>query len=308
MMKTTKSLEILAAVLFASAALTACQVERGESLIGDQATSDAAGFDASDGSSGLDARLAGDAGLGRGPGAGTMSGTWLLYHERSTCLLGQEQLTHATYIVEIVQEGATLRETRRLCDARLSEILGMQVRIPDEVLAGIEFVEVDRGMVSTLRVGGSYVSSTEVALWGLELENPATDRIPESPDAPQVIDSDGDGHPAVSFVVGDDCLRYQAQRQVLTYHGTFTAPNQIDGRSAGVTDLVVYGGSDGFCTIAPPVESNDAASRFRMVRIDGKGGAVVGDRDGNGEVSCAEAMRLAPRVLQEREADAERCN
>src|SRR5699024_8712292 len=121
------------------------------------------------------------------------------------------------------------------------------------------------GMVSTLRVGGSYVSSTEVGLWGLDLQEPVTGPIPESTEDPQVVDSDGDGHPAVTFEVGSDCLRYQAQRQVVTYFGTFTTPNQIDGKSAGVTDLVVYGGSDGFCTIAPPVEANDSASRFRMV-------------------------------------------
>lgn len=282
----------------------ACQVDRGQSDLPDQQIGDA-GADA-DTTTPADAEL-GDGGLGTGSGAGTMTGTWLLYHERSTCLLGQEQLTHATYVMEIEQHGATVSETRHLCSTELSEVFDMQVRIPQNVLESIDFVDVDRGVVSTLRVGGSYVSSTEVALWGLDLEDPAVDPVPDSVDDPRVIDSDADGHPAVSFQVGSDCQRYQGQRQVIKYHGTFTTPNQIDGSSTGVTDLKVYGGSDDFCTIAPAVASNDAASRFRMVRVDGKGGSFDADTDGDGQISCAEAMAISARVLDDREADNANC-
>lgn len=283
------------------ALVAGCQIERGESNVPDQMMADALDLDASAMPDAVD----GD--LGQGPGAGTMSGTWLLYHERSSCLLGQEQLTHAMYLVDIEQKGAMLRETRRLCSTRLSEILGMQVRIPDPVLEAIDFVEVDQGMVSSLRVGSSYSSSTEVGQWGLDLENPLTDPVPDSPNDPQVVDADQDGHPAVTLKVGNDCERYQAQRQILTYHGTLTAPNRIDGKSAGVTDLVVYGGSSGFCTIAPPVEANDKASRFSMVRVDGKGGAVAADANGDGVISCAEAQALVARVFEEREPDSKHC-
>lgn len=295
-----------AGVIGLSAALLGgCQIERGESSIPDQRVADAADLDAEemDGAEGFD-----DAGLGAGPGAGTMSGTWLLYHERSSCVITQEQLTHAVYLVDITQEGAILSEKRRLCDTRLSEVLGMQIRIPQVVLDAIDFVDVDHGMVSGLRRGDSYTSSTEVGLWGLDLENPMTDPIPTSAEDPQVVDTDEDGNPAVTLMVGSDCARFQAQRQIITYHGTLTTPNQIDGQSAGVTDLVVYGGSDGFCTIAPPVESNDPHSRFRMVRIDGKGGAVNADLNGDGEISCEEAERLVPMVLEEREPDSSNCD
>jgi len=291
------------ATLLASAVLGGCQVGRGDSEIEDQFVVDAGVEDALSGDTGWSS----DTGVGQGAGAGTMSGTWLLLHERSTCLLGQEQLTHATYLIEIIQEGSTLEETRTLCDTELSEVLGMKIHIPQAVLESIDFIDQDLGLVSSLRVGGSYLSSSELALWGLSLDNPATDPIPPSSDDDRVLDTDQDGNPAVTFMVGTDCERYQAQRQLMRYHGSFTTPNQIDGQSAGITDMVVYGGSNNFCTIAPPVESNDASSRFRMVRVDGKGGSIRADRNEDGTITCAEAIALAPFVMETRESDAARC-
>lgn len=278
--------------------LGGCEVERAESSFPDQEISDAATPDAGH---------VGDVGIGQGSGAGTMTGTWLLYHERSTCVLNQEQLTHATYLVEIEQDGAVLTETRRLCDTLLSEILGMKIEIPDVVLESIDFVGVDQGVVSTLKVGGTYVSSTEVALWGLDLAEPTSEPIPSEADDPRVIDSDSDGNPAVTFQVGSDCQRYQGQRQIIKYRGSFTAPNQIDGESTGVTDVVAFGGSDDFCAIAPAVESNDPHSRFRMVRVDGRGGSYDADADADGAFSCEEAMAVAPLVLDDRESDNANC-
>jgi hypothetical protein len=277
---------------------SACEIDRGESSFPDQEIVDAGMADTG---------TSIDGGIGQGPGAGTMTGTWLLYHERSTCVLRQEQLTHATYVVELEQDGATVTETRRLCDTQLSEILGMQLEIPDVVLENIEFVSVDRGVVSTLRVGGTYVSATEVALWGLDLDEPTTEAIPSEPQDPRVVDSDGDGNPGVTFEVGSDCRRYQGQRQIIKYRGSFTAPNQIDGQSTGVTDVVALGGSKDFCAIAPPVESNDPHSRFRMVRVDGRGGSFDADTDGDGQVSCEEALAVAPLVMDDRESENANC-
>lgn len=277
----------------------ACEVERGESDFPDQVVEDAGGADAGPVS---------DVALGAGPGAGTMNGTWLLRHERSSCVLQQEQLTHATYLVEMDQHGATIAETRRLCETRLTPMFGMQVSIPDVVLENIDFVEVDRGLVSTLRVGGTYISSTEVAQWGLNLDDPTVDPVPDDADHESVIDADGDGNPGVTLSVGGDCGRYQGQRQLIAYRGSFTTPNQIDGASTGVTDLEVYGASEDFCAIAPSVESNDPHSRFRMVRIDGNGGAYDADTDGDDHISCAEALAVAEQVMEGREVDHGNCS
>src|SRR6056297_3500614 len=102
---------LLCTIAAASCLLCACEVERGETDFRDQAIADAGTADVGPSA---------DVALGEGAGAGTMNGTWILRHERSSCVLQQEQLTHATYLVEMQQQGATVAETRRLCETQLT--------------------------------------------------------------------------------------------------------------------------------------------------------------------------------------------
>jgi len=249
-----------------------------------------------------------DFGLGQGPGAGTMSGTWLMLHEGSTCVLGDEQLTHAWYLIEIDQIGRSLEERRRICRLDLSPVLGLRVIIPETTRQAINFIDYDRGLVSDLRVGGSYTSSLELALWGVELEDPISDELPANADDPRVVDADDDGNPAVTFEIdGSSCLRFAGQRQAIRYSGTFETPNAIAGTSINVTDVKAYGSTEVLCGIAPPILSNDAHSRFRMVRVDGLGGTSDLDTNRDGAISCEEATPAFLEVMERRGADRERC-
>ena len=278
--------------------LTGCTAERGTGEFEPQTFSDTRVTDAGETSSTL----------GEGPGAGTMAGTWILVHERSSCVLGQEQVTLAKYRLEIEQNGPVVDETRRLCSTELTPILGLGVNIDEAVLESIEFADVDDGIVSTVRVGGTYSSSTEVALWGLDLDNPLTDPIPSDPEDPAVVDADGDENPGVTYVIGESgCERYNSQRQIFRFTGEFVKPNRIDGTSTGLTDLEVYGGSESSCAIAPEIVSNDAHSRFSMARIDGLGGSLNADTDGDGTISCEEINAIEQTLFEPREADNENC-
>lgn len=275
-----------------------CGVERGDS-----------GWEAQTLDSGVeDVGVGADVGFGEGPGAGTMDGTWLLVHEGSTCVLNDEQLTMAYYLVEMEQDGRVLRERRELCSVDLSPILGLKVVIPESVRSVIDFVEVDSGLVSDLRVGGSYVSSTELALWGLELDDVLRDELPATAEDPRVVDSDLDGNPAVTLEIENStCKRYQGQRQVIRYSGTFVAPNVVEGGSVTVTDVKAYGSTASLCGIAPPILSNDAHSRFRMVRVDGAGGTVSLDANGDGRVACDEVGPALGQILAGRAPTRENC-
>jgi hypothetical protein len=239
---------------------------------------------------------------------GALTGTWLLVHSQSTCVLNREQMATTDYLVEITQEGSLLRERRRICAVNLTPLLGTSVAIPAATREAVTFEEVDRGFVSKVGVGGGYTSATELNLWGLALESPATDMLPREADDAKVVDADGDGNPGVTFLISDgECERYAAQRQIIRYHGSLTTPTQIDGGSVGLTEAVVFGATRSLCRIAPPIEPNDAHSLFRMVRVDGQGGGLNADEDGDGKISCAEVAALAPMVLERREADDRRC-
>lgn len=286
-------------------ALGACELERGDSTFEDQQVFDA-GFDI-DHDTDPDADVLD---LGAGPGAGTMTGTWMLVHEASTCVLSQEQVTTAFYLVDIEQDGSSpvLHERRRLCDMRLSAILGLTPVIPLSVLETIEFTDIDLGLISSLRPRAGYTSSTEVALWGVNLDDPLRDKLPEGPEDPAVFDADNDGEPGVTLLMeGTDCKRFVAQRQIVRYTGSLTTPNQIDGTSTTLTDTEVFSATKPLCAVNPPLEANDRHNRFRMVRIDGLGGSFNADKNGDEIITCAEIEPLLDLAWQRREADKKNC-
>lgn len=278
----------------------ACSVERTPGTFAPQDFADTGG---------VDAPATVDAALGAGAGAGTMTGTWLLVHEASTCVVVDEQVTWGSYLLEIEQQGRVLTEARRECELTLSPVFGLQMVASDAALGSLAFHEVDKGLVSAPTVGGTYNSSTEVGLWGIELNDPLADEVPTEPDDPAVFDSDGDGNPGVTLqAAGTSCERWLAHRQVVRYFGTFTQPNQIDGTSLTATESNVIGSSMPLCGVNPRITANDEHSRFRMVRVDGAGESVDLDADGDGTISCEEAAPWFERVLERREQDAANCD
>lgn len=246
--------------------------------------------------------------LGSGAGAGTMSGTWLLVHENSSCVLGNEQVTLADYLVEIDQRGRSLVERRRICALELSPVLGLRLGVPEAAFSSVVFPQVDRGVITGLAPGGGYTSSTELALWGLELEEPWGEELPTDDEDPQVIDADDDGHPGVTFEIGQGtCDRYTVQRQLIRYQGLLTEPNRVEGSSVTFTESRALGGTSSICRIAPPVRSNDALSSFVMVRVDGQGGAFDADVDADGEITCPEVRQLGVLLNPGREPEPTHC-
>ena len=248
-------------------------------------------------------------GLGEGPGAGTMTGTWLKVHAASSCVLNQEQVSYAYYLVEFEDDRRGLRESKRLCGLDLSPLLGFRPVASREVLESVEFVEIDQGLVTRYVPGGVYASATEIGLWGLDLEDPLQDDVPTQSDDERVVDSDGDGNPGVTLELeGSGCSRFMGQRQVVRYFGEFVAPNDIRGRTATRTDMEVYGATAAICELSPQVVPNDGESEFRMVRIDGRGGAVDGDENGDGQITCDDVERWIEAIWERREPDASLCN
>ncbi len=285
--------------------LSACELERGDSTFEDQQVFDS-GFTV-DNDTDIDADALD---LGAGSGAGTMTGTWMLIHEASTCVFSQEQVTTAFYLIDIKQdgEGPVLHERRQLCDMRLSAVLGLTPVIPLSVLETIAFTDIDLGLISSLRPRAGYTSSTEVALWGVKLTDPLRDKLPEDPEDPAVFDADNDGEPGVTLLMeGTDCKRYVAQRQIVRYTGTLTTPNQIDGTSTTLTDTEVFSATQPLCAINPPLEANDRHNRFRMVRIDGLGGSFNADSNGDKIITCAEIEPILDLAWQRRAAAKSNC-
>lgn len=247
--------------------------------------------------------------VGGGDGAGTMAGTWLKLHVASSCVLGQEQVSAAYYLVEIETEGVALREQRRLCGLELSPLLGFRPVASRAVLESVEFPMVDHGLVSSLLPGAHYGSSTVVGLWGIDLDDPIADPVPTDPDDEAVVDADGDGNPGVTMELeGSGCERYMGQRQIVKFYGSLVAPNDVVGSSVRTTETVVYGASGAVCELAPDVRANDDHSIFRMVRVDGLGGSVQAGDDSEGRITCSDIEQFYGRILEVREPNDDNCS
>ncbi|TVR04824.1 MAG: hypothetical protein EA398_01020 [Deltaproteobacteria bacterium] len=282
-------------------ALAACSPEATESPIGDQELEDE-----STSSVPTDERD-----IGRGSGTGDLSGTWAFIHENSACMdfiTIDEVLSHTYYIVEIEQDGRRVWETRRVCSTDISPTVGLRAIVPRETLESVTFPVVDHGIVSDVAAGGSYSSPTEILLWGVELDDPVDEPLPTSAEDPRVRDLNGDGNPGVTFrVEASTCERYIVQRTVSRYYGTFTTPNLIEGFSSTSTETKTMGSSQRICGVSIDLIPNDRHSRFRMVRIDGQGGSIDLDLDGDGTITCDELNSRREILWTPREPDHTNC-
>lgn len=249
--------------------------------------------------------------LGSGEGIGTLDGTWLLVHEQSNCVtfasLTEEALSVTLEIVRFSTEGLRLDEEREICSINLYPIFGLDNTFPNMAAQSINPVEVTGSLLSTYEIGGVWASGIEYQIYGAQLDDPIGDTLPRSADDPRVEDTDGDGDPGITIIVGGACRMYTVQRSLITYFGELVRPNQIVGRSLTRIEQSILGTSTVVCRAERRVIPNDEFARFELSRIDGQGGAPNFDDDGDGRISCDEVLARQAVVWEYREPARANC-
>lgn len=251
--------------------------------------------------------------LGGGRGAGDMNGTWLMVHEQSNCValpgteLVDEALSVTFELVRFEQSGGRVHETREICALSLYPVLGFESTFPPVAARSTNPFEVVDSYVSGIDIGGSYSSGIEHQLFGVNLEDPLSDEMPTDATDPRVYDGDNDGNPGLTLIVGRDCEMYVAQRSSIRYRGLFATPNQIVGESSTLYAQVVLGSSSLLCSIPREVTANDPYGNFKLSRIDGRGGAVNFDDNGDGTISCDEVMVRQASLWDYRDPNSDLC-
>lgn len=251
--------------------------------------------------------------LGGGRGAGDMNGTWLMVHEQSNCVtlpgasLSGEALSVTFEIVNLTQEGNRLYEDRDICAINLYPVLGFDNVFPIEASRSSNPILIDDSYVTGLEVGSTYVSGYEHQLFGVTMDDPTVEPMPESAEDTRVTDGDGDGNPGTTILVAGDCGMWISQRSSIRYFGRFVTPNQIAGESATLYGQTVLGSSTLLCRIPREVTPNDPAARFELSRIDGRGGAVSFDDNGDGTIDCDEVLSRQESLWTYRDPDDSNC-
>ena len=225
-----------------------------------------------------------------------LSGTWLQYSQLSSCVdVGSQSFdtySRTIYLVDVEHDdfGVT-RETWRGCDIDLTPLLNLQGVLKTENLETIFPVVTVGGLATSTAVGGGYASAPMAELWGLDLEDPVNDEFPSGPDDSRIIDSDGDGHPGATLVFGTNvCDAYLFQRTSTIYSGSFVAFDRIEGTAVSTTEQVIIDATTMFCKTRYDSRPNDSRNIFARQRVDGAGGSIDLDLDGDGEVTCSEVQ------------------
>jgi hypothetical protein len=248
----------------------------------------------------------GDSITADGVAAGGLTGQWMQIVEWSTCVkVGSELETRAWRLLKVdaVHSNNRLSETRRLCQLRLSPILGLATVVPQPVIDAHPIMQVESIVIGGEAEGAVYQSGPEVQRFGIEFLDALAEPMPtkDTPDDPRLVDVDNDGKPGATFHVGPSCSIHIAQREVSALRGALVAGGGIEGSGVHTTEQVVFSSTKAICGQAFSTRPNDAHNRFVMVR------AEPFDDDGDGVVSCAELGAHAESVLAMTKADDARC-
>ena len=239
-------------------------------------------------------------------GSGGLSGQWAMVAEWSTCVtVGSEFETRAWRLLKVKAEHTQnrFRETRTLCQLRLSPILGLATVVPQPLIDGHPVMVVDSLMLGGEAAGAVYLGGFEVQRFGIELVDLLGETMPakSATDDPRIIDAENDGKPGATFHVGSSCDVHVAQREVSALSGVLGADGRIEGGGVHTIEQVVFSSSKAICGQPFSTRPNDAHNRLVMVRSE------AFDDDGDGDVSCAGLGAHGDAIWKMSEADDTRC-
>lgn len=242
-----------------------------------------------------------------GPAPGSMTGTWVLAADFSTCVDVADQVeTRARTLtrVEIVQNGQRLHEKREVCSIFSTEVFGLPTTAPQATLAALGIIQVESTVFGEGPDQG-YASGVDAQLFGVKFLDPLTEPMPTSVADPRVIDGDLDGHPGATFRLGNACDLYLVQRALSTVTAVRGKDGTFTGGGVRSNEQLNLGGSSGLCQAGAVTKVNNNSSHARLVRIDG--GGLKLDTNGDGTTSCAEIIAGQAQVVTWIAPDDVRC-
>lgn len=239
-------------------------------------------------------------------------GIWLLWTETVSCItvLGVEVegLAHSLEIVRLSDEGnGIVRHEIKTCAILQSPIVGLITIIPGKLIESLPVTSY-LAILDGGEVGDRYTTQIYSILWGMELDDPLNDPLPDKPDDPRVFDMDNDGNPGVTLMLGDNlCSMFAVQRSISQWKGEVASGTEIKGGGISMSEQKILKATSGFCASPYEVRFLSDQNRFALRRIDGKHGAVNLDYDGDGEITCAEVAEYGITPFSPREPDDNNC-
>lgn len=204
-------------------------------------------------------------------GPGALPGTWALeiavVTESRVPVLGALRSTSRTWVRAVITDGpAGLVQDHVVCGVRIDAPVG-RMEVPAAYVAAIP---PRRYPVTVTPEGDAVRYDADTQLFRLGWDDRCA-TVPETPDAPCVVDADADGQPGATVHVSAPLLPwvdvYVAQQTHLVLHGV-AAPDRVEGRvEVRAVESRVLGASQRLFAGSPRSTPSEGASTFAMVRL-----------------------------------------
>ena len=220
------------------------------------------------------------------------TGTWAALAVISVCemTLGRvvEVNNYSLYLVDLDSpDGWRITEHRTKCLMAQTPILGVRTVYPKGLVVSLNPTSV-QGITDSHETGAEYVEEPYAEVWGTKLDDPMEDTLPTTLDDPRVIDSDHDGHPGATMILGQICQVFVTQRTTCRWECRVAAPDRIECKGPTHVELNRLDATDPFCLSKDHLMDNSNYSYLVFRRIDGMDGSVNLDLNKDGKIDCSE--------------------
>ena len=207
-----------------------------------------------------------------------LTGTWAQLHVTSRMskpAIGDPKASPTTSIllVKITYESGRFFMESDLCSLTLGQTSTLVTTVvPQAFTDSIATVKREFTLIDSDGVV-QFFEPEHVDLYGVNLANPQTDKLPEEADDPAVWDQDGDGHPGmtiqISGIIQGDF--YLIQRTISSMTGPVEADDRFDGLVASATEQVYLGtNNETLMNFIPETyaDTDPSHSYYRHTRVD----------------------------------------
>jgi hypothetical protein len=181
--------------------------------------------------------------------------------------------TKSWMLVDVEQEGREVTWSTEVCQAQVDgDVDAVQTILPEGFADAIPNPERTGELTRTDDGEWRLEIDRETMVMGARLRNPESENLPDSPDAPTVVDADDDGHPGVTIrmegMLGGRLSIVQRARD--SYLGTEVTDQRIRGTVDWMTEREIIESSNPLLgsDLATDPHPEAARSYFEMKRID----------------------------------------
>ena len=180
-------------------------------------------------------------------------------------------VTRSVVLIDLQKTENGWMQTHTVCDIKIeTKRIPVRTIIPD---AFVQALPVKQYAIDVFELNGTVHYTADLGIDNVGMNSNAQE-VPRTPDHPDVVDMDGDGHPGATVHVKVPMFGmahlYVAQRGSIALEGTVNSDGVVNGRvKLGPTVQHTLDASNLLLKSSPPIRPDPDRSRFQLIPYDG---------------------------------------